>query len=124
MDETLSPPDPACTAALLFNTIWDTMVDILGTVVTATLVRRSAKRAATRAEELALLTVDREGFEYACKLPSSWQDASPETVAAVRELAHELRPLLIELTGLVLIRRLSAIPLLRRCEIFSEEQAS
>jgi hypothetical protein len=123
VDESLSR-ETDCNAAQLFNVIWETMVDVLGTVVTATLMRRSAKRAAVRRRDLEQLTVDRRGFEYTCQIPSSWTVPSAESVAAIRELARELSPLLSELTGPVLIRRLSAIPSLQRCEILFQEHVS
>ncbi len=102
--------------------MWDAMVDILGAAATATLIRRSSRRAVGRAVELHALVVSREGFEYSVSIPESWRVRTAESVEAVRELARELSPLLIELTGPVVIRRLSAIPELQDSAILFQEQ--
>lgn len=114
--------ESACTAAALFKLVWETMTDVLGSAATATLMRRSVRRAAERRHDLEGLVVRREGFDYAYKVPAEWQDARPEPVDALRELATELSPLLVELTGPVIVRRLDAIPDLQRCEITFEER--
>jgi len=114
--------ESACTAAALFKLVWETMTDVLGSAATATLMRRSVRRAAERRRDLEGLVVSREGFDYAYKVPDQWQDARQEPVDALRELATELSPLLVELTGPVIVRRLRAIPDLQRCEITFEEQ--
>jgi hypothetical protein len=108
---------PSCNAARLFAVVWDTLADVIGTAATATLLRRSARRA-----KLDELTVSREGFNYSYRLPPDWRDERPEPLIALRGLARELGPLLAELTGPVLLRRLASVPDLRRCHLFSEEQ--
>jgi hypothetical protein len=112
-----------CSAAQLFDLVWEAMVDVLGSAATATLMRRSAKRAAGRRRDLEGLVVRRSGFQYSYQVPEPWRAFNPEPLLSVRELARELSPLLIELTGPVIIRRLSAIPDLRRCQILFEERA-
>lgn len=114
--------DPACTAARLFEIVWETMSDVIGTAATATLVRRSAKRVSERSQQLASVTVTREGFDYRYSLPDQWQRPESDALAALRELARELSPLLIELTGPVLIRRLVAHDDLQRCRILFQER--
>lgn len=123
MNSDPSPSVEGCSAAQLFDLLWETMVDVLGSAATATLMRRSAKRAATRRSDLEGLIVSRTGFNYSYQVPDAWRDCRPEPVASVRELARELSPLLIELTGSVIIRRLSAIPDLRRCDVLFQERA-
>jgi hypothetical protein len=115
--------DPSCTAAHLFRIVWDTMADILGTPATATLMRRSARRAAVARRDLEGLIVTRAGYDYSYSLPEQWNRNTDEPVAAVRELARVLSPLLIELTGPVIIRRLDAIPDLQRSKIIFSEAA-
>jgi hypothetical protein len=112
-------PDKAssCSAAQLFAVVWDTLADVIGTAATATLLRRSARRA-----QLDGLTVSREGFNYSYRLPADWRDERPESLLALRGLTRELSPQLVELTGPVLLRRLAAVPDLRRCHLFFEEQ--
>lgn len=112
-----------CNAADLFRTIWEAMVDVLGTPATATLMRRSVKQAAARRDDLDGIVVRRSGFDYDYKLPEAWSGPRSECVAAVREITRELSPLLVELTGSVVLRRLRAIPELTRCELFLAEQA-
>jgi hypothetical protein len=109
------------TAEQLFELVWDTMADVLGTAATATLVRRSVKRAAGRTAELASLEVRREGFDYSYIVPAGWRDPSPGALEELRELSRELSPLLVELTGPVIVRRLGAIADLRRSAIHFEE---
>ena len=108
-----------CDAAALFNLLWLALSDLLGTAATATLIRRSIKRAAVRAPELLTIAVSRERFEYRCALPPGWNHAQ-----GLRELARELGPLLFELTGPVVIQRLRGIPELERSGVFSLETES
>ena len=114
------PPPPACTAARLFEIVWETMADVIGTAATATLMRRSAKRVSVGGSELVVVT--RHGFDYRYSLPERWQQAEGEAVGELRQIARQLSPLLIELTGPVLLRRLIAHDDLQRCRILFEER--
>jgi hypothetical protein len=114
--------DAPCTAARLFDIVWETIADVLGTAATATLVRRSAKRLSDRTRDHVAVVITREGFDYRYSLPDGWQRPELDAVAALRELARELSPLLVELTGRVLIRRLDAVRDLQRCEIRFQER--
>jgi hypothetical protein len=109
------------TAAELFRLLWDTLVDVLGQAATASLLRRSIRRAAERRPDLGLLKVERLGFEYAYATPAEWGKPG-QALPTLRELAGELSPLLVELTGPVIVRRLNAIPDLQRCQIRFEER--
>jgi hypothetical protein len=107
-------------AAALFTLLWDGLADVLGTAATAVLVRRAARRAAPRSPELADLAISRENLEYRFTLPRAWTDRANAAAAAatadahaLRELVGELQPLLVELTGPVVVRRLAQIPELR-----------
>jgi hypothetical protein len=106
---------------MLFELIWAALVDLLGSAATATLIRRSLKRASARAPELDGLSISRERFEYRYVLPVGWKDGATGALEGLRELARELRPLLIELTGPVVLHRLSGIPDLGRCGVFASE---
>jgi hypothetical protein len=106
----------ACTAAHLFGIVWNTLADVIGTPATATLVRRSARRA-----RLDGVSITRDGFNYAYRLPAAWHDDEAEPLTALRALARELAPLLVELTGPVLMRRLAAAPDLERCRVIFQE---
>jgi hypothetical protein len=107
-------------AAALFALLWEGLADVLGTAATAVLVRRAARRAAARNPELAELAISREKLDYRFTLPRAWTEraeaaavAAAADEAALRELVGELRPLLVELTGPVVVRRLAQIPALR-----------
>ena len=107
-------------AAILFKILWDALADVLGTAATATLVRRAARRAAPRCPELAELAIARENLEYRYTLPPAWKEPAEGTPLALSELVTELRPILIELTGQVVIRHLEQSPELR--ELFAPQE--
>jgi hypothetical protein len=110
-----------CCAPELFGRVWLIMVDMLGEPATAALLGRSIKRASVHDLSLQQLVIKRDGFEYTYKTPVEWQDRGPEAVASLRRLAHELSPLLRELTGKVIVERLHADPDLNRCGVHFQE---
>jgi hypothetical protein len=95
-----------------FRALWVALSDIMGTSATATLLRRAAKHAATHEPHVAQLVIHKPAFEYEYVTPSSWVDPQTE-VRAVRSLLVALEPLLIELTGEIVIKRLQSIPEVR-----------
>jgi hypothetical protein len=101
--------------------VWLILVDVLGGPATAALVRRSIKRASAHDASLTSLLVEREGFDFIYKVPTAWTDGSPHGVTSLRTLARELRPLLHELTGTVIVERLDHDPELTRCRIRFQE---
>jgi hypothetical protein len=109
---------PGLPVAALFAILWDALADLLGTAATATLLRRAAKRASSRNPELAGLSIKRDGlaFHYSC--PPGWNAASSGLPPALRELVAELRPLLIEMTGQIVIQDLEQILELRERGLF------
>ena len=123
----IAPPSGAIagaelSVAALFTLIWESLADVLGTAATATLLRRAAKRATPRCAELTELAIDREKLEYRYTLPPAWANAAGRAPVALRELVAELRPLLVELTGPVVFRRLERIPELRKRGIISAQE--
>lgn len=121
-----SPPPsgdqpPEHTAARLFDLLWQNLADVLGAAATATLVRRGAKRAVRRGAWREGVTVTRDGFTYRYVLPASWSERSHEPLLALRDLVQELLPMLAELTGPVVVRRLEGVAEFRRCGLFSPE---
>ncbi len=108
--------------AALFTLLWEALADVLGTAATATLLRRAARRAAHRYPELAELAISREKLEYRYTLPPAWAGGSVGTPLALRQLVAELRPLLVELTGMVVVRRLERIPELRERGVISPQE--
>jgi hypothetical protein len=112
-----------CAPSILFDLLWVALCDVLGNPATATLVRRSSKLAVLRQPQLAGLTIKREEFQYRYLLPNGWTCSAVDSLAALRALVDELQPLLIEMTGQVVVRRLSAIPELRECGLLSADEA-
>jgi hypothetical protein len=95
------------TAAVLFDSLWENLADLLGTAATATLILRATKRASVGHTEYPTLMVNSNKTTYEYKLPDSWRDPSrSESLDALRVLARELGSLLVQLTGSVVIRRL------------------
>ena len=118
-------PNRATTAdelslAALFRLVWEALADVLGTAATATLLRRAARAAVRRRTELNELVISCENLEYRYTLPAGWRNGGPP--GALRELVAELRPLLVELTGPVVYRRLERIPALRERGIIPPEK--
>jgi hypothetical protein len=105
--------------AALFKLIWDTVSDVLGTTAAATLLRRAALRAMSRSAELGELAVLRTDAGYTYTLPRGLVGKVEHTPVPLRELVAELRPLLVELTGQVVVRRLDQIPGLQERGIVS-----
>jgi hypothetical protein len=101
------------TTASLFDQLWLTLADMLGSAATAALLRRAVKRAAVAAPELATLVIRREGLGYEYTVPPAWCAEAPAPAPALGALVEELYPLLIELTGPVIVARLDDITELR-----------
>ena len=115
-------PDTA-SAAELFDLLWETLADVLGTAATATLLRRSINEAAARTAWSKPIVVARNGLDYTYRLPETWQQpGNDEAVDALRIVAAELRVLLVALTGPVVVARLGHLAPLRKWGIdFSDE---
>ena len=113
----------ATSAAELFDLLWESLADILGTAAAATLVRRALKQVASQTSWSEPVIVTRNGLEYEYRLPETWkQPGNEEAVGALRVVAAELRVLLVELTGPVVISRLARLaPFRERGIDFSDE---
>jgi len=113
----------ATSAAELFNLLWESLADVLGTAATATLVRRALKQVASQTSWSEPVIVTRNGLEYEYRLPETWkQPGNEEAVGALRVVAAELRVLLVELTGTVVVARLGRLAAFRKAGIdFSDE---
>lgn len=106
------------TPARLFELVWESMADILGTAATAALLGRAASRAALRG-----LDISREGLVYRYRLPESWHRAGdPDALSLLRALANELAPLLQTMSGPVVARRLGQVAPLRQAGIVAVEE--
>jgi hypothetical protein len=105
-EDDLLDEDAPRTASELFAVLWERLADILGTSAVATLLRRSAKSVARRRTALSALAISRNGLSYGYVLPISWEQPTEESIDELRELICELWPLLIELTGSVVVKKL------------------
>lgn len=122
-ERTRSHASAGPSSATLFTLLWDALADLLGTAATATLLRRAANRATPRNPELAELGIVRDNLEYKYTLPPAWNDGTKSMQHALRHLIAELLPLLVELTGPIVVTRLAQIPELRACGIaFPQEE--
>jgi len=101
----------------LFALLWQTLADVLGTAAAATLLRRAAQRALAASPELSGLEITRATLEYAYQVPEAWNAPGPQSSRPLCDLVRELRVLLIELTGSVVVARLLQVPELRELGI-------
>jgi hypothetical protein len=98
---------PTDTAADLFALLWGALSDCLGTAATAIIMRRGRKALLSAWPQIGELSIEREGLEYSYRTPDGWNFRSDESLELLRALTMELGPILLELTGMVMIRRLS-----------------
>jgi len=111
-------------AAELFDLLWGTLADVLGTAATATLLRRAIKRGAARTAWFEPVVVARNGLDYTYRLPDAWkQSGNDEAVEVFRVITAELKVLLIELTGPVVVARLGQLAPLRKWGIDFNDEA-
>jgi hypothetical protein len=117
------PDQDAVSAAELFDLLWESLADVLGTAATATLVRRALKQVAPQTVGSEPVIVTRNGLEYQYRLPETWkQRGNEEAVGALRVMAAELRVLLVEMTGTVVVARLGRLAAFGKSGInFSDE---
>jgi hypothetical protein len=113
----------ATSPAELFDLLWENLADVLGTAAPATLMRRAIKAAASKPSWSESVTVARKGLDYEYRLPETWhQPGNEEALGALRIVAAELRVLLVELTGVVVVSRLGRLAAFRKSGIdFSDE---
>ncbi len=115
MDELSRSDQDGPSAAELFDLLWGSLADMLGTAATATLLRRAIKRVVSQISWSEPVVVTRNGLEYEYRLPETWkQPGNEEALGALRVVAAELRVLLVELTGPVVVRRLGRLAPFRK----------
>jgi len=103
------------TPSEIFDVLWGTLVELLGSTATATLLRRSARRRLGDFPELVELAITRKDFEYTYAVPADWKYASERSNAALQALVQDLCSLLLELTGPVVLHRLKTSSQLAKC---------
>ena len=95
----MSGDQEASPAAELFELLWESLADVLGTAAAATLLRRAIKRATSHISSAELVIVVRNAPDYEYRLPETWrQPGNEEALSALRAVVAELRLLLIELS--------------------------
>lgn len=99
-------------ASELFDVLWASLRDVLGPTATATLVGRSIKRARSRHPQLDEIAIVQRHFEYTYTVPPAWKKRDAATHAQFKAIVEELWPLLSSLTGTLVLKRLSSVPLL------------
>jgi hypothetical protein len=110
-------------AADVFAILWSTLVDLLGSAAAATLLRRAARKARARAPELEQLQVVRERWGYRYSAPAGWESQNVRETPALAELVvSELCPILHDLTGPLVLRRLEAVPELEELLVTRSER--
>jgi hypothetical protein len=115
--------DRACTASAVFEVLWGSLADVIGPTATAALIQRSVKRASADQPELHDVVIARDRFVYTYSLPTSWSQTADAPTSALKQVLRHLWPLLSELTGSVVVRRLEQDPFLRRCGVIPEDAA-
>lgn len=116
------PAGAELSVSALFTKLWDALAELLGPAATATLLKRAARRAAARSPELAELVIRRQGLVYVYACPPGWSVRSGGAPPALRDLIGELRPLLIEMTGQLVIPHLEQILELRQLLLAPQEE--
>jgi hypothetical protein len=113
----------ARSAAELFDLLWDSLADVLGTAAAAVILRRAIQQAALHTAPAERVVVVRIGLEYQYRVPEAWTEpGNDEAVNALRSVAAALRVLLVELTGPVVVDRLGRLAAFRKWGIeFSDE---
>jgi hypothetical protein len=88
-------------ASALVTRLWDALSELLGSAATA-----------ARGQQLAGLSIRRDGLDYV----HVWNGSMP----ALRALIGDLRPLLVEMTGALVIERLEQVLELR--DLFAPQE--
>jgi hypothetical protein len=110
------------TTSDVFTILWDALADLLGGAQTAMLLERSARRAVARSPELAGLVIQRQRFVYTYSCPTGWSGSAGSTSPALRDLIVELRPLLLETTGQLVIEHLKQFLELRELLLLAPQE--
>ena len=115
-NERVSDSDHGATsAAELFDLLWDSLADVLGTAAAAIILRRAIQQAAFRTRSTERVMIVRNGFDYEYRVPGTWKHPGNDAaVDALRVVAAALRVFLVELTGPVLVDRLGRLAPFRK----------
>ena len=110
----------ASAAEAVFGALWESLADLLGTAATATLLRRALRDAAAAGADVEGVTIVRDDLTHRYALPERWSTpGDAEAGAALGAIAAGLRPLLFELTGSVVLRRLERLEALEGLRVLT-----
>ncbi len=109
----------------LFDLVWNDLADLMGTAAVAALMKRALRQASLETPALRSLSIAKEDLEYRYDLPDSWQEnCKGETGRSLHDLLAALGPLLVQLTGPVVVRRLQRLAPLRICNVLLPDEVS
>jgi hypothetical protein len=109
--------DDRCTTSELFDALWTALTDVIGPTAAATLLQESIRRARRSHPGVDDVTIVQRQFEYTYTVPPAWQTTDAAPRKRFQAIVEELWPLLVGLTGTLVVRRLSAVPQLVECGV-------
>jgi hypothetical protein len=109
--------DDRCTTSELFDALWTALTDVIGPTAAATLLQESIRRARPSHPGVADIAIVQRQFEYTYTVPSAWKTTDAAPRKSFQAIVEELWPLLMGLTGTLVVRRLGAVPQLVECGV-------
>jgi hypothetical protein len=109
--------DDRCTTSELFDALWTALTDVIGPTAAATLLHESIKRARAAHPGVDDVAIVQRHFEYTYTVPAAWNTTDAAPRKRFQAIVEELWPLLMGLTGTLVVRRLSAVPQLVECGV-------
>jgi len=101
------------TSEQLFAKVWEAMEDMLGPGATATVLRRAVQLAEKGTPGVRGPMILREGLTYSFQAPAAWKEDDCRTCRDLHLILEQLGPLLKELTGRIVLRRLEQLDALQ-----------
>ena len=109
--------DDRCTTSELFDALWTALTDVIGPTAAATLLQESIRRARRSHPGVDDVAIVQRQFEYTYTVPPAWKTTDAAPRKKFQAIVEELWPLLVGLTGTLVVRRLSAVPQLVECGV-------
>lgn len=109
--------DDRCTTSELFDALWAALTDVIGPTAAATLLQESIRRARRSHPGVDDVAIVQRQFEYTYTVPPAWKTTDSAPRQRFQAIVDELWPLLVGLTGTLVVRRLSAVPQLVECGV-------
>jgi hypothetical protein len=109
--------DDRCTTSELFDALWTALTDVIGPTAAATLLQESIRRARRSHPRVDDVAIVQRQFEYTYSVPPAWKTTDAAPRKSFQAIVEELWPLLVGLTGTLVVRRLGAVPQLVECGV-------